>query len=105
MRRLPLAVACDPGAFASKESFAVHVEEGRRLLSSALERRELTDGWALSLRNEDDVLLAFVRWTVDERRCCPFFTFAIEREPAPGPLWVRITGPDGAKQVLEAELA
>jgi hypothetical protein len=50
-------------------------------------------------------LLAVARWIVDERRCCPFFTFAIEREPAPGALWLRITGPEGAKQVLDEALS
>jgi hypothetical protein len=52
---------------------------------------------------DDETLLSFARWTVDERRCCPFFTFAVEREPTPGALWVRITGPEWAKQIL-AEL-
>ena len=98
MHRLP--VACDPGTFASKDAFSLHLAEGRRLLSMALEKRELADGWALQLPNDDAMLLSFARWTVDERRCCPFLTFVIEREPEPGALWVRITGPAEAKQVL-----
>ena len=101
MRALP--IACEPAAFATPEAFALHLAEGRRLLSMALERRELSNGWAVQLPNDDETLLSFARWTVDERRCCPFFTFAIEREPTPGPLWVRITGPEAAKQIL-AEL-
>ncbi len=97
-----LPVACEPQAFGSPESFARHLTEGRRLLSTALEKCELSDGWAVRLPNEDEMLLSSVCWTVDERRCCPFFTFVIEREPAPGALWVRITGPAEAKQVLAA---
>ena len=31
-----------------------------------------------------ETVLSVARWSVDERRCCPFFTFVIEREPAPG---------------------
>ena len=54
--------------------------------------------------DDDETLLSFVRWTIEERGCCPFFTFCIEREAEPGALWVRITGPDGAKQVLDDEL-
>ena len=35
-----------------------------------------------------------------ERECCPFFTFVLEREPTGGALWLRLTGPEGTKQVL-----
>ena len=102
MHRLP--VACDPSAFASADSFARHTREGRRLLSLALERRELDDGWALRLPNDDGILLSVARWIVDERRCCPFLTFTVECEPSPGALWMRVTGPEGTKDVLRAEL-
>jgi hypothetical protein len=103
MHRLP--VACQPSAFASADSFATHMTEGRRLLSLALGRRELEDGWVLRLPNNDHTLLSVARWIVDERRCCPVFIFAIECEPLPGDLWLRITGPEGTKDVLRAELA
>jgi hypothetical protein len=102
MLRLP--IACDPSALLSADSFAAHMTEGRRLLSLALERRELPDGCALRLPNDDGTLLSVARWIVDERRCCPFFTFALDSEPLPGALWLRITGPEGAKDALRAEL-
>lgn len=101
MRPLPVAVACEPATFPSREAFAAHLADGQRLLRNALERRELPDGWALRLPNDDETLLAAARWSAEERRCCPFFTFVLEREPDPGALWVRITGPEGAKQVME----
>jgi hypothetical protein len=103
MRSLP--VACEPGTFASPEAFALHLAEGRRLLAASLERQELADGWALRLPNDDETTLSLARWSIDERRCCPFFTFVIEREPAPGGLWIRIRGPEGAKAVIEGALA
>lgn len=59
MRSLP--VACEPATFASKEAFAAHMAEGRRLLGAALERRELADGWALRLPNEDQTVLDVAR--------------------------------------------
>jgi hypothetical protein len=102
MRQLPLA--CDPSAFASAESFATHTTEGHRLLSLALDRREVADGWALRLPNDGDTLISIAHWIVDERRCCPFLTFGLECEPDPGGLWLRITGPEGSKDVLRAEL-
>jgi hypothetical protein len=103
MRCLP--VVCEPASFPSAESFALHLAEGRRILAAALDRQELPDGYAICLPNDDETMLSVARWSVDERRCCPFFTFTIVREPAPGPLSLRITGPDGAKQVLDAAMA
>jgi hypothetical protein len=100
----PLPIACEPDAFGSRDAFEKHLAEGRRLVAAAAERRELEDGWALRLPNDDATMVDFVRWSVEERRCCPFFTFAIEREPDPGALWIRITGPAGAKAVLDAAL-
>jgi hypothetical protein len=102
MHRVP--VVCDPLAFVSADSFAAHTTEGRGPLSLALDRRELAHGWALRLPNDGGTLISVARWIVDERRCCPFLTFALECEPEPGGLWLRITGPEGTKDVLRAEL-
>jgi hypothetical protein len=101
MKALP--IVCDSTAFGSSDAFAAHMAEGRRLLLSATERRELDDGWALRLPGADDDLMACTHWIVGERRCCPFLTFAMECRPE-GELWLRITGPDGTKEMLRAEL-
>jgi hypothetical protein len=102
MRALP--IACNSSAFGAPEAFAAHLTEGRRLLSLATERRELDDGWALRLPGDDATVLASVRWMLGERRCCPFLTFALECR-ADGELWMRITGPEGTKDVLRQELS
>jgi len=39
-----------------------------------------------------------------ERECCPFLTFQLTAEPKMGPLTLRITGPDGAKELLNSIL-
>lgn len=103
MHRLP--VVCDPSAFPSPDSFAAHMSEGRRLLSLAAERLELPNGWALGFPGDDGTLFALAHWVAGERRCCPFLTFALECQPEPGGTWLRITGPEGAKEVLQAEFA
>jgi hypothetical protein len=97
MRALP--IACDSTAFGSSEAFTAHMTEGRRLLSLATERRELTDGWALRLPGDDATLLACAHWILGERRCCPFLTLTLESRPE-GEMWMRITGPKGTKEVL-----
>jgi hypothetical protein len=101
MKALP--IACDSTALGSSEAFAAHLAAGRRLLQMATERRELDEGWALRLPGGDDDVLAYAHWILGERRCCPFLTFAMECRPE-GELWMRITGPEGTKEVLRREL-
>ena len=101
MRALP--IACDASTFSSSAAFAAHLAEGRRLLSLATERCELDEGWAMHLPGDDATVLAIARWILGERRCCPFLTFSLECQPE-GELWMRITGPEGTKQVVRAEL-
>ncbi len=49
-------------------------------------------------------IVELATWIDDERRCCPFLDLAIEKEPQDGPLWLRLTGPEGVKEFLKAEL-
>jgi len=35
-----------------------------------------------------------------ERLCCPFLPFTIITEPELGPLWLEITGPDEARDLI-----
>ena len=44
------------------------------------------------------------RFIANERKCCPFMTFELEIAAASGPIWLRMTGPEGTRDVLEAEL-
>jgi hypothetical protein len=97
-----LAITCDPNGLPSRESFAAHLAEGRRLLAASLERRELADGWALRLSNDDETFASVARWTVGERQCCPFLRFVLDREAGEGAFWVRMTGPDGTREALAA---
>lgn len=39
-----------------------------------------------------------------ERLCCPFLRFLVEVEPNSGPLWMRLTGREGAKEFLRLAL-
>jgi len=39
-----------------------------------------------------------------ERLCCPFLTLALEVERERGPLWLKLTGREGVKPFLRAEL-
>lgn len=79
----------------------------RRLLGEDfLEVRELADGYAFGHSPGADVLVALAEYVSLERLCCPFFDFAIEvgRGGAEGEVWLRMTGLEGAKGILEAAM-
>jgi hypothetical protein len=40
----------------------------------------------------------------NERLCCPFFDFVIRIGDSSVPMKLRISGPDGVKQFIKAEL-
>jgi hypothetical protein len=69
----------------------------------ALELTELSDGYAVRFSQDDFEPVA--RFISAERLCCPFLTFEIRLEPGAGSLWLRMLGPKGAREVLQAELS
>jgi hypothetical protein len=91
-------VACDLAVFTRDEA-ARHRELLAALRAATTGRSELDDGWALRLSGKDSDAATAAEWITLERRCCPFFTFALVFEPG-GATWLRITGPAGAKEVL-----
>jgi hypothetical protein len=88
------------------------IPEGERAAHAALasglfaklvrERRDVPGGYAF--RFEADRLADLARFVANERRCCPFLSFRIELAPDEGPVWLRITGPPGTRQLLAQEL-
>ena len=96
-----IPVACVPDAIPA-EARADHFERIERLFGSVRERVDLAEGYAFRL---DAERLADVAGFVEhERRCCPFLTIRIEQLPDAGALWLRLTGPAGTRECLEAEL-
>jgi hypothetical protein len=96
-------LACDMTAIPSAERDH-HASVVRSLFAGVSELRELPNGHAFRLPAETRYLTLAAEFISRERLCCPFFTFTIEVEPARGPIWLRITGPAGAKEIFAAEL-
>ena len=63
---------------------------------------ELPDGYVFSFAN-DEMWMTVAEFVDLERRCCPFFTFALEREMS-GTVTLRLTGPEGTKEFIAAEI-
>ena len=98
----PVPLACIVGAIPPDERPA-HFALLTRLFSEvARERRKVPDGYAF--RFDPDAFDDVTRFVANERRCCPFLTFALELVPNAGPLWLRLTGPVGTREFLDAEL-
>ena len=95
-----LPIACDLRAIPAGDR-ADHIGRAEQLLTRLAEEiHELPDGYAFRYAAEHYAqVTAFID---NERRCCPFFTFVLEAPPGGAPLSLRITGPEGAKDLLAA---
>jgi hypothetical protein len=95
-------LACVPGAIPENER-ASHFALARRLLrTGAPSRRPISNGheWRLPA----NTLIDAARFVANERLCCPFLRFDLVLEPGAEELLLRMTGPEGAREVLDAEL-
>jgi hypothetical protein len=42
-------------------------------------------------------LVELARFIDNEHKCCPFMAFSLEIPPDSGPIWLRMTGPEGTR--------
>ena len=97
-----IPLACVPGAIPADER-ASHFELIRHLFREAVrERRDEPEGYAF--RFAPAAFGDVARFVANERKCCPFLRFTIEVAPGDGAVWLRLTGPEGTRAFLDAEL-
>jgi hypothetical protein len=97
-----IPLVCNLAAIPAGERQAHELLAKQLFYDPALERHELDDGYAFQFRADQyPQLAAFI---ANERRCCPFFRFTLEVEPEQGPIWLRLTGGEGVKELLLSEL-
>jgi hypothetical protein len=95
-------LTCIPGAIPQQERPA-HFALARRLLrSDAVSRRALANGY--EIRFSIDVMTDVALFVSRERLCCPFLRFDLAVEPGAAEVTLRMTGPEGAREALDAEL-
>jgi len=92
--------ACNLGAL-TKDERAIHHDLSTALLGSVKERKDLTNGYAFRLPGAS--LVPAAQWVGYERKCCPFFAFRIDVTGVEE-VWLSLTGPDGVKPFIIAEL-
>ena len=96
-------IACDLNALTPAE------RERRRTLVDALAhaivgRAELDHGFKLRVDPAKLDLPSLAEGITLERRCCPFLDFRIELAPGDGHGTVALSGDDGVKDFLRAEM-
>ena len=99
--QLPI-IGCVPSAIVAAARTAHFALAGELFLNRAEERATLTNGYAF--RFPPTSLEDVARFVANERKCCPFLSFEMTLAPESGPLWLRMTGPEGTQGVLDAEL-
>ena len=95
---------CDLTALTDAER-QEHVAVSEALFASLEEVKELSDGYAFRFPATDDMLHAVAGFVAGERKCCPFYDFTLKVEREGGPLWLQLTGRQGVKEFIEAEMA
>jgi len=98
----PVPLACDPHALDPITRTRHFIWIKHQLPRLMREVTELPDGVGLKFSAAD---LRPVATFIDrERRCCPFLRFELALLPGEEVFWLRLTGAEGVKPFLQAEL-
>jgi hypothetical protein len=65
---------------------------------------ELSNGYRFRLANDPEALSTAAQFIALERLCCPFFGFYLEIESEGGVVWLSLTGREGVKPFIMAEI-
>ena len=96
-------IACNLTAL-NKEQRKRHQQLTEELRGLAQEVRELSDGYAFVLPADGALIQKAAEWMTVERLCCPFIAFNLEVGREGGPISLSLTGREGVKPFLKAEL-
>lgn len=97
------ALACDLTAIPA-DVREEHILTSPQLFGMAQEVQDLSNGFAIRFLNETGNFMSIAKFIENERLCCPFFNFGLELEPNNGPIWLKLTGAEGVKEILQTTL-
>ena len=83
---------------------ASHKQLTDKLMASRKDTVESEKGYEFQYSPKDVSLAELAEWVVAEGKCCPFFDFHIDLEREGGLLCLRLTGAEGIKAFIRAEL-
>ena len=76
----------------------------QKVLRPAPSCNELRGGYLFEFEASSERLHQLAELIDAERRCCPFLTFVLQVPAHKNALILKIKGPEGAKQLIRAEL-
>jgi hypothetical protein len=97
-------LACDLGAFDPEERArysALRAELGARRLGA----REVAEGYEFSYPADAETILKLAEFVTLERRCCPFFDFALDIPAGDTAIRLTLGGDADVKEFLRASTA
>jgi hypothetical protein len=81
-----------------------HIATAKFVFAAVHEVRELPNGYAFHLPNASEMLRKVGDFISLEQLCCPFFGFTLEVEREGGAVWLQLTGREGVKPFIQAEI-
>ena len=94
-------IACDLTVFSISERM-VHLALTKSLLQQATQVVEHDDGFTFVFEKSPLLEMQLANWVSKEKRCCPFFSFEPSSTNTPESLNLKISGPNGAKEILRS---
>ena len=96
-------IACDLTVFSISERME-HLALAKSLLEQARQIIEHKDGFTFVFEQSPLLEMQIANWVSKEKRCCPFFSFELSSTSTPPSLNLKISGPNGAKEILRSAL-
>ena len=69
------------------------------------ESNELPDGYELRFPGSAEWAAKLTEFIANERACCSFLAFELVFQPNQDPIWLRLRGPEGAKEFMKGMLS
>lgn len=98
----------DSSDLACELSDEAQIERREQLATTVFEEiediEEHETGYAFTLPGTTEALEAVLAFIATERECCPFLRFELDVAPDNGPITLRLSGPDGVKDLIKHAL-
>jgi len=95
-------LVCNINALDAKQRRRIN-ELVNMLKAKIQEVKELSDGYALRLPADSELIGQAAEYTNLERLCCPFFEFSLKADRERGPVWIALRGRPGVKELAKIE--
>lgn len=96
VRQVPVACNLSEADLALREA-----EIANDLFRGCEQVEELADGYAFRFRGVEQWANRLLSFVLEERKCCPFFTFDLLFEPQEGPIWLQLRGDERVKLFIK----